>query len=132
MNVKINQNQLSKFLSKFSNEIEQDKEPGLFTKILKFLRINGKDEEIGRYILNQIKLENIQNYDYQGDNIISISIQFSINTFPLKLTAHRIFFNKGGHDYDFELTSPIFGEENKLDLSYSMLNKIYKELFNYR
>jgi hypothetical protein len=130
MNVKINQNQLSRFLNKFSNEIERDKERGLFTKILKFLRINGKDEEIGKYILNQIKLENIQNYDYQGD--IITSIQFSINTFPLNLTAHRIFFNKGGRDYDFELTSPIFGEENKLDLSYSLLNKIYKELFNYR
>lgn len=132
MNVKINQNQLSKFLSKFSNEIEQDKEPGLFTKILKFLRINGKDEEIGRYILNQIELENIGSYDYRGDNMINISIHFSINTFPLVLNAHRIFFNKGGHDYDFELTSPIFGEENKLDLSYSLLNKIYKGLFNYR
>lgn len=132
MNVKINQNQLSKFLSKFSNEIEQDKEPGLFTKILKFLRINGKDEEIGRYILNQIELENIGGYEYRGDNMISISIHFSINTFPLVLKAHRIFFNKGGHDYDFELTSPIFGEDNKLDLSYSLLNKIYKELFNYR
>jgi hypothetical protein len=130
MNVKINQNQLSRFLSKFLNQEETD--PSFFIKMLKFLRINGQDEEIGKYILNQIEEENIENYNFDGDKVLGMTIQFSINTFPLVLTAQRIFFNKGGADYEFELTSPVFGDDVKLDLSYSLLNKIYKKLINYR
>ena len=129
MNVKINQNQLSRFLGKFLNQKEKD--PGFFTKMLKLLKINGEDEEIGKYILNQIDEENISNYNYDGEVLVT-TIRFSINTFPLELRAERIFFNKGGGDYDFELISPIFGEDDKLELSYSLLNKIYKSLFNYR
>ncbi len=130
MNVKINQNQLSRFLSKFTNQEEID--PSFFIKVLKFLRINGQDEEIGKYILNQIEQENIKDYDFKGDKVLGMTIQFSINTFPLVLNAQRIFFNRGGRDYEFELMSPVFGDDVKLDLSYSLLNKIYKELFNYR
>jgi hypothetical protein len=130
MNVKINQNQLSRFLSKFTNQEEID--PSFFIKVLKFLRINGQDEEIGKYILNQIEQENIENYNFDGDKVLGMTIQFSINTFPLVLNAQRIFFNRGGRDYEFELTSPVFGDDVKLDLSYSMLNNIYKELINYR
>jgi hypothetical protein len=130
MNVKINQNQLSRFLSKFTNQEEID--PSLFIKVLKFLRINGQDEEIGKYILNQIEQENIKDYDFKGDKVLGMTIQFSINTFPLVLNAQRIFFNRGGRDYEFELMSPVFGDDVKLDLSYSLLNKIYKELINYR
>lgn len=130
MNVKINQNQLSRFLNKFLNQEETD--PSFFIKMLKFLRINGQDEEIGKYILNQIEEENIENYNFDGDKVLGMTIQFSINTFPLVLTAQRIFFNKGGADYEFELTSPVFGDDVKLDLSYSLLNKIYKKLINYR
>ena len=129
MNVKINQNQLSRFLGKFLNQKEKD--TGFFTKMLKLLKINGEDEEIGKYILNQIDEENISNYNYDGEVLVT-TIRFSINTFPLELRAERIFFNKGGGDYDFELISPIFGEDDKLELSYSLLNKIYKSLFNYR
>jgi hypothetical protein len=130
MNVKINQNQLSRFLSKFTNQEETDS--SFFIKVLKFITINGQDEEIGKYILNQIKQESITNYDFSGDEVLNTSIQFSINTFPLVLNTQRIIFNRGGRDYEFELTSPIFGDEVKLDLSYSLLSKIYKELFNYR
>ena len=130
MNVKINQNQLSRFLSKFTNQEEID--PSFFIKVLKFLRINGQDEEIGKYILNQIEQENIKDYDFKGDKVLGMTIQFSINTFPLVLNAQRIFFNRGGRDYEFELMSPVFGDDVKLDLSYSLLNKIYKELINYR
>ena len=130
MNVKINQNQLSRFLSKFTNQEEID--PSFFIKVLKFLRINGQDEEIGKYILNQIEQENIKDYDFKGDKVLGMTIQFSINTFPLVLKAQRIFFNRGGRDYEFELMSPVFGDDVKLDLSYSLLNKIYKELINYR
>jgi hypothetical protein len=130
MNVKINQNQLSRFLSKFTNQEEID--PSFFIKVLKFLRINGQDEEIGKYILNQIEQENIKDYDFKGDKVLGMTIQFSINTFPLVLNTQRIFFNRGGRDYEFELMSPVFGDDVKLDLSYSLLNKIYKELFNYR
>jgi hypothetical protein len=130
MNVKINQNQLSRFLNKFLNQEETD--PSFFIKMLKFLRINGQDEEIGKYILNQIEQENITDYNFYGDKVLGMTIQFSINTFPLVLNAQRIFFNKGGGDYEFELTSPVFGNDVNLDLSYSLLNKIYKELFNYR
>ena len=130
MNVKINQNQLSRFLGKFLSQEEKD--TGFFIKMLKLLKINGQDEEIGKYILNQIKQENIENYNFDGDKVLGMTIQFSIKTFPLVLTAQRIFFNKGGGDYEFELTSPVFGDDVKLDLSYSMLNNIYKELINYR
>ena len=130
MNVKINQNQLSRFLSKFTSQEETD--PSFFIKVLKFIRINGQDEEIGKYILNQIEQENIKDYDFKGDKVLGMTIQFSINTFPLVLNAQRIFFNRGGRDYEFELMSPVFGDDVKLDLSYSLLNKIYKELINYR
>jgi len=130
MNVKINQNQLSRFLNKFLNQEETD--PSFFIKMLKFLRINGQDEEIGKYILNQIEQGNITDYNFYGDKVLGMTIQFSINTFPLVLNAQRIFLNKGGGDYEFELTSPVFGNDVNLDLSYSLLNKIYKELFNYR
>ena len=129
MNVKINQNQLSRFLNKFLNQEEID--PSFFIKILKFLRINGQDEEIGKYILNQIEQGNLTSYDFERDDFY-IVINFSVNTFPLVLNAQRIFFNRGGRDYEFELMSPVFGNDVNLDLSYSLLNKIYKELFNYR
>jgi hypothetical protein len=81
------------------------------------------------YAVNDIV---ISDYNFNGDKVLGMTIQFSINTFPLVLTAQLIFFNKGGGDYEFELTSPVFGDDVKLDLSYSLLNKIYKGLFNYR
>jgi hypothetical protein len=132
MKVKISQNQLSRFLSKFIKKGGEESDPHFFIKMIKFLKIIGQDEEIGKYILNKIKNGEVTNYNFTGDKVIGASYNFSINSFPLVLNAQRIFFNRGGRDYDFELLSPIFGDDDKLDLSFSLLNKIHKELFNYR
>jgi hypothetical protein len=132
MKVKIGQNQLSKFLTKFLKNSDEESDPNFFIKMIKFLKIIGQDEEIGRYILNKIKNGEVTNYDFKGDKVLGVTISFSINSFPLVLDSQRIFFNRGGRDYEFELSSPIFGDDDKLDLSFSLLNKIYKELFNYQ
>jgi hypothetical protein len=131
MKVKINQNQLSRILTKFLKSDGNESDPNFFIKMIKFLTIIGQDEEIGRYILKKIKNREIQNYGFKNNDITGVEIQFSINSFPLILNAERIFFNRGGRDFDFELTSPFIGEDTKLDLSYSLLKKIYSSLFNY-
>jgi hypothetical protein len=55
MKVKITQNQLSRFLTKFIKNDGKESDPNFLVKIIKFLKIIGQDEEIGRYILNKIK-----------------------------------------------------------------------------
>lgn len=131
MKIIVNQSQLSKFLTKFLSEDGKPYTPSLLTKIFKYLHIIGKDEEIGMYILRQIKNENLTDYNFKKDLIFS-EFTFSINSFPFKLSLKKIIFNRGGRDMEFTLTSPVFGDDIELDLSYSLLNKIYKGLFNYR
>jgi hypothetical protein len=131
MKVIVKQNQLSKFLTKFLSEDGKEYNPTMIVKFLKYLHIIGKDEEIGLYILNQIKKENLTNYDINHD-FLNTEITFSIKSFPFKLLADKIIFNGGGRDMEFTLTSPILGNDVELDVSYRVLKKIHSQLFNYR
>lgn len=131
MKIIVNQSQISKFLTKFLSEDGKPYTPSLLTKLLKYLHIIGKDEEIGVYILRQIKNENLTDYNFNKDMIFS-EITFSINSFPFKLSSKKIIFNRGGRDMEFSLTSPVFGDDIELDISYWVMEKIYEQLFNYR
>jgi hypothetical protein len=131
MKVIVKQNQLSKFLTKFLSEDGKEYNPTMIVKFLKYLHIIGKDEEIGLYILNQIKKENLTNYDINHD-FLNTEITFSIKSFPFKLLSDKIIFNRGGRDMEFTLTSPILGNDVELDVSYRVLKKIHSQLFNYR
>lgn len=131
MKIIINHNQLNKFLTKFLSEDGKPYTPSLLSKFLKYLHIIGKDEEIGRYILRQIKNKNLTDYNFNIDIIFS-EITFSINSFPFKLSSRKIIFNRGGRDMEFSLTSPVFGNDVELDISYRVMEKIYEQLFNYR
>lgn len=131
MKIIVNQSQISKFLTKFLSEDGKPYTPSLLTKLLKYLHIIGKDEEIGVYILRQIKNENLTDYNFNKDMIFS-EITFSINSFPFKLSSKKIIFNRGGRDMEFSLTSPVFGDDIELDVSYWVMEKIYELLLNYR
>jgi hypothetical protein len=131
MKVIVKQNQLSKFLTKFLSEDGKEYNPTMIVKFLKYLHIIGKDEEIGLYILNQIKKENLTNYDINHD-FLNTEITFSIKSFPFKLLSDKIIFNRGARDMEFTLTSPILGNDVELDVSYRVLKKIHSQLFNYR
>lgn len=131
MKVIVKQNQLSKFLTKFLSEDGKEYSPTTIVKFLKYLHIIGKDEEIGIYILKQIKKENLTSYNINHE-FLNTEIKFSIKTFPFKLLANKIIFNRGGRDMEFSLTSPVLGDDIELDISYYVLKKIYSQLFNYR
>lgn len=131
MKVIVKQNQLSKFLTKFLSEDGKEYNPTTIVKFLKYLHIIGEDEEIGVYILKQIKKENLTSYNINHE-FLKTEITFSIKTFPFKLSANKIIFNRGGRDMEFSLTSPILGDDVELDISYHVLKKIHSSLFNYR
>lgn len=131
MKVIVKQNQLSKFLTKFLSEDGKEYNPTMIMKFLKYLHIIGKDEEIGLYILNQIKKENLTSYDI-NHGFLNTEVRFSIKTFPFKLLSNKIIFNRGSRDMEFSLTSPVLGDDIELDISYYVLKKIYSQLFNYR
>lgn len=131
MKVKVSNTRLSQFLSKFFSDDGKMHEPSLINKMLKFSHIIGNDEEIGLYLIKQLKQENLTSYDFERDDFYVV-INFSVNTFPLTLTGHKIFFNRGGRDMEIDITSPLLGDDVGLDISYRTKLKIYKLLFNYR
>lgn len=131
MKVKVNQNQLNRILGKFLTKETGNQDDGLFIRMMKILRIIGQDEEIGKYLIREIGKGNIRHYKNNDAGLGGFEINFTINSLPMTLYGERIFFNRGGRDFDFELVSPFVGEDDRLDLSYSVLNKLHKSLIKY-
>ncbi len=129
MRIIVNQTILGKLVNRILNDDGEKYSPTLINNILKYLHIIGKDEEIGRYILKNIKEGNIQDFSRETDRIMYDEINFTIGgRLPLKLTSEKIIFNRGGQDRKITIMSPYVGNEFKMDLSYSISDKIYKAL----
>lgn len=129
MKIIVNQTKLGKLVNRFLNDEGEKYSPTFIGNILKYLHIIGKDEHIGRYILKKIKQGDIKHFNKENDGFITDEINFTINkSFPLKLTSTKIIFNRGPEDREFKLMSPLLGDEFEMDLSYSMMDKIYKAL----
>jgi hypothetical protein len=129
MRIIVNQTILGKLVNRILNDDGEKYSPTLINNILKYLHIIGKDEEIGRYILKNIKEGNIQDFSRETDRIMYDEINFTIGgRLPLKLTSEKIIFNRGGQDREITIMSPYVGNEFKMDLSYSISDKIYKAL----
>jgi hypothetical protein len=129
MRIIVNQTILGKLVNRILNDDGEKYSPTLINNILKYLHIIGKDEEIGQYILKNIKEGNIQDFSRETDRIMYDEINFTIGgRLPLKLTSEKIIFNRGGQDREITIMSPYVGNEFKMDLSYSISDKIYKAL----
>jgi hypothetical protein len=74
-------------------------------------------------------LNNFHHFSKENDGMITDELNFTIGkSLPLKLTSTKIIFNRGGQDREFSLISPLLGDEFEMDISYSMMYKIYKAL----
>jgi hypothetical protein len=129
MKIIVNQTKLGKLVNRFLNDEGEKYSPTFIGNILKYLHIIGKDEEVGRYILKNIKEGNFHHFSKENDGMITDELNFTIGkSLPLKLTSTKIIFNRGGQDREFSLISPLLGDEFEMDISYSMMYKIYKAL----